>query len=51
MSLAITALSAAARRSRHLGQLVLDPRVQGFPARGAAPDATAHDRRPGDAVL
>jgi taurine dioxygenase len=40
-----------ARRPRDLGQLVLDPRPQGFPARGAAPDAAADDRRPGDAVL
>ena len=40
-----------ARRPRDLGQLVLDPRPQGLPARGAAPDAPAHHRRPGDAVL
>src|SRR5579862_8070811 len=41
----------AARRSRGLGQLVLDPRAQGFSARGAAPDAPLHHRRSADAVL
>ena len=40
-----------ARRPRDLGQLVLDPRPQGFPARRAAADAPAHHRRAGDAVL
>ncbi len=40
-----------ARRPRDLGQLVLDPRPQGFPARRAAADAPADHRRAGDAVL
>ena len=40
-----------ARRPRDLGQLVLDPRPQGLPARRAAADAAADHRRAGDAVL
>src|ERR1051326_4678806 len=41
----------AARRSRGLGQLGLDPRPQGFSARRAAPDAPLHHRGPGAGIL
>jgi alpha-ketoglutarate-dependent taurine dioxygenase len=41
----------AARRSRGLGQLVLDSRAQGFSARGTTADAPLHHRGPGAALL